>query len=119
MTELLGAPLSCIPGLDSDHWLTLGDFLSAETLDAHRLSVVKDWAGAHRISRAGTIPPPLANALYFLVLAAAITKGHRALTKLGESQLTAGLESLEQLSWLPLEFLPMVVQARKSVASAN
>jgi hypothetical protein len=116
MEELLGAPLSRVPGLETDHWLTLGEFLTGDTPDARRLAAVKDWAGAHRISRSGTMPPPLANALYFLVLATAITKGHRDLTRLGESQLIAGLESLDQLSWFPPELLPMIRAARKAVA---
>ncbi len=115
--ELLGAPLSRVPGLETDHWLSLGEFLAGDTVDGRRLMAVKDWAGAHRISRSGTMPPPLANALYFLVLAAAISRGQRALTKLGESQLQAGLAALEELSWFPAEFLPLVRDARKIVGS--
>jgi len=118
IAELLGAPLSRVPGLENDHWLTLGEFLTGEAPDARRLSSVKDWASSHRISRSGTMPPSLANALYFLVLATAISRGHRDLTKLGETQLRAGLESLEQLSWFPGELLPMVREARKTVAAS-
>jgi hypothetical protein len=118
MEELLGAPLSRVPGLETDHWLTLGEFLTGESPDARRLSAVKDWAGSHRISRSGTMPPPLANGLYFLVLATAITRGHRDLTRLGETQLIAGLESLEELSWFPAELLPMVRTARKAVVQS-
>ncbi|HVJ87657.1 MAG TPA: hypothetical protein VM452_18495 [Caulifigura sp.] len=116
MSELLGAPLSRVPGLETDHWLTLGELLDTDAIDARRLTAVKDWAGTHRISRSGTMPPQLANALYFLVLAAAITKGQRELTRLGESQLIAGFESLEQLSWFPPEFLRMVREARQAIA---
>ncbi len=119
MEEILGAPLSRVPGLETDHWLSLGEFLTGEVADERRLAAVKDWAGAHRISRSGPMPPPLANALYFLVLASAITRGHRGLTKLGESQLLGGLESLEQLSWFPPELLPMVRDARTQVAGRS
>ncbi|QDT53657.1 hypothetical protein Pan44_16800 [Caulifigura coniformis] len=117
LNEFLGAPLSRVPGLETDHWLTLGEFLTGEAPDARRLAAVKDWASAHRISRSGTVPPALANALYFVVLAAAITRGHRELTKLGETQLIAGLESLEQLTWFPAELLPMVREARRAIES--
>ncbi|HVJ84962.1 MAG TPA: hypothetical protein VM452_04910 [Caulifigura sp.] len=119
MGEILGAPLSRVPGLETDHWMTLGEFLAGESIDARRLAAVKDWAGAHRISRSGTMPPQLANALYFLVLAAAITRGQRDLTRLGESQLVAGLASLEELSWFPAEFLPVVREARAAVEKAK
>jgi hypothetical protein len=117
MSEMMGAPLSRIPGLETDHWMTLGEFLAGESLDPRRLAAVKDWASAHRVSRSGTIPPPLANALYFLVLAAAITHGQRGITRLGESQLEAGLKSLEELSWFPPEFGPMVKRAIETVAA--
>lgn len=114
-TDLLQRPLASVPDCDSAEGCTIGDALRDEHPSLDTLKALKHWFNLQRFSPAGDVPPPLANGLYLLVLAAALTKCGQRITGLADTQFRSGLEWLAAQRWLAKDLQRIVLNAQSTL----
>ena len=115
--ETLQRPLSRVPGCPVSGNTTIGQLLRSRTPDVEALRKLKGWLNIQRFSPARDMPAPLANGLYLVVLAVALTRCGERITGLADPQLRAGLEWLANQSWLDSELKSLVLSAHRSLAA--
>lgn len=115
--ETLQRPLSRVPGCPASGNTTIGQLLRSRSPDVEALRKLKGWFNIQRFSPARDMPAPLANGLYLVVLAVALTRCGERITGLADPQFRAGLEWLASQSWLDSELKSLVLSAQRSLAA--
>lgn len=78
------------------------------------LRLVKEYAKLCRLSRDGPLPPEAAQALYYLSIAAALTRRGERISSLSDEALLDGLAWAEAQPWLD-EVLRMLLHEARSI----
>jgi RNA polymerase sigma-70 factor (ECF subfamily) len=110
--DLLQRPLASVPDCDAAAGGTIGDVLRDQHPALDSLKALKHWFNLQRFSPARDVPAPLANGLYLLVLAVALTKCGQRITGLADPQFRAGLEWLAEQPWLAEDLRRIVLDAQ-------
>jgi len=113
--DLLQRPLASVPECDNTAAGTIGDALRNDHPSLDALKALKLWFNLQRFSPARDVPAPLANGLYLLVLATALTKCGQRITGLADVQFRGGLDWLAGQNWLPDDLHQIVRQAQSAV----
>lgn len=95
-------------GLKYDNPGTLRELMRDESPSIELLRRVKEWVNICRLGNHAMFPTPLANGLYFLILAAASVNGGQKITGLHDRELKAGYQWLLEQPWLSAEFRSLV-----------
>lgn len=110
-TDALDVQLRDLASLAYDGPGTLRELMVDEAPPIELLRRVKDWVNICRLGNDATFPIPLANGLYFLILAVALVHGGNRITGLRDRELKAGFQWLMQQPWFDGEFRPLVQRA--------
>jgi DNA-directed RNA polymerase specialized sigma24 family protein len=117
--EILQQPLASVPDCDHESGGTIGDALRNEHPSLDTLKALKQWFNLQRFSPTRDVPAPLANGLYLLVLAAALTKCGQRITGLADAQFRAGLDWLAGQSWLAEDLQQIVLNAQSCLPQSS
>ena len=109
--ETLRRPLSRVPGCTTAGQATIGQVLRSDHPKLATLKALKSWFNIQRFSPSRDMPAPLANGLYLLVLAVALTRCGERITGLADPQFRAGLEWLAGQPWLAADLRTRVLSA--------
>ena len=79
---------------------TFRDLLQSLAPPIELLKLAKDFAKTHALGRERAVPQPIATALYFACIAAALTRCHERITSLDDDNLCRGLKWAGAQTWL-------------------
>jgi hypothetical protein len=111
----LTAKLKCLMSAQGLLVRSFGDLLRHPHPPLDLLQVTKDFAKRNRDSQESLIPPEIADALYFLAIAAALVKCGERITRLADVPLQNGFVWVEAQAWIDNESKVIVREARRVI----
>jgi RNA polymerase sigma-70 factor (ECF subfamily) len=109
--DVLNSRLRDLPGLEYEGPGTLRELVEDPAAPIELLRRVKDWANVCRWGQDALFPAPLANGIFFLVLALAAVHSGTRMTGMRDGELKAGYQWLLEQPWFESEYRGLLQRA--------